>query len=81
MFLLDRIAEREQVSVTEQELVGRLWELSRRWKKDPAEARRLLDQQGLWPSVLSTLRREKTMAIIKGAAVIEEEAAATPRPS
>jgi len=81
MFILDRIAEQEQVSVTEQELMGRLWALARRWKKDPAEVRRMLDQQGLWPSVLSTLRRENTMAIIKGAAVIEEEAAATPRPS
>lgn len=70
-FILERIAAKESVAVTQDELVGRLWELARRWQKDPTEVRKLLDAQGLWPSVLSTLRQEKTMALLLAAAKIE----------
>ena len=78
-FILDRIAAQESVKVTEDEVVGRLWQMSRRWQKDPAEVRSLLDRQGLWPSVISTIRREKTLDILKGAAVITDGAATAPR--
>jgi FKBP-type peptidyl-prolyl cis-trans isomerase (trigger factor) len=71
MFLLDRIAAAESVNVTQDELVGRLWQLSQRWKKDPAEVRKIFDAQGLWPSVVSTLRQEKTMTWLLSAAVID----------
>jgi len=69
-FILDRIATQEAVDVTQQELVGRLWDLARRWQKDPAEVRQLLDAQGLWPSVVSTIRQEKTVALLLSAAKI-----------
>ena len=72
-FILDRIAEEESVTVTQDELVGRLWQLSQRWKKDPAEVRRILDAQGLWPSVASAIRQEKTMKLLMDAAVIKSE--------
>ena len=68
-FILDRIAAQEAVSVTEDEVVARLWQLARRWQKDPVEVRRLFDQEGLWPSVVSTLRQEKTMTVLMTAAV------------
>lgn len=73
-FILDRIAAQESVSVTQNELVGRLWQLSQRWKKDPNEVRRIFDSQGLWPSVVSTIRQEKTMALLLSAAIIENGA-------
>jgi FKBP-type peptidyl-prolyl cis-trans isomerase (trigger factor) len=71
-FILDRIAEQEQVGVTQDELVKRLWELSRRWKKDPAEVRKLFDAEGLWSSVVSSIRQEKTIALLLSAAAISE---------
>ena len=70
-FILDRIAERETLSVTQDEIVQRLWQLSQRWKKDPAEVRKILDDQRLWPSVVSTIREEKTIAFLVSAAQIE----------
>ena len=79
-FILDRIAEKESVTVTQDALVERLWELARRWQKDPAEVRKLLDTQGLWPSVVSTLRQENTMTWLLAAAKIENGVAAKTQP-
>ena len=72
-FILERIADREGLSVTQDELVERLWKLAKRWGKDPAEVRRLLDAQGLWPSVHSSIRQEKTIEFLLGVAHIVEE--------
>ena len=69
-FILERIAEQESLSVTQDELVKHLWRLSKRWKKDPAEVRRIFDAQGLWGSVVSAIRQEKTMAWLMASAVI-----------
>jgi FKBP-type peptidyl-prolyl cis-trans isomerase (trigger factor) len=69
-FILDRVADEEKVGVTQDELVKRLWELSRRWKKDPAEVRKMFDAEGLWPSVVSSIRHEKTIAVLLAAAAI-----------
>ncbi|MBI3996878.1 MAG: hypothetical protein HY352_04395 [Candidatus Omnitrophica bacterium] len=81
-FILDRIATKESVTVTQDELVKRLWDLSQRWKKDPAEVRKMFDAQGLWPSVISNIRQEKTMAWLLAAAVIEEASIpADPQPT
>ena len=73
--ILDRIAAKESVTVTQDALVEHLWELARRWQKDPAEVRKLLDTQGLWPSVVSTIRQEQTVAWLLAAAKIENGAA------
>ncbi|MBI4342394.1 MAG: trigger factor [Candidatus Omnitrophica bacterium] len=71
-FILDRIASQESVQVTQDELVKRLWQLSQRWKKDPVEVRKLFDAQGLWPSVVSSIRQEKTIAFLLSAAHIDD---------
>jgi len=71
-FIVDRIAEQEQVTVTQDELVGRLWKVAQRWKKDPAEVRKIFDAQELWPSVVSSIRQEKTMAWLMANAAITE---------
>ena len=73
-FILDRIAEQEQLTVTQDELMKRLWNLSRRWQKDPAEVRRVFDRDGLWPSVVSAIRQEKTVAKLLAQAAIKEPA-------
>lgn len=72
-FILDRIAEHETLSVTQDEVVERLWTLAKRWGRDPAEVRRLLDAKGLWPSVLSSIRQEKTINFLLSASQIVEE--------
>jgi len=71
LFILDRIADREGIAVTQDELVGHLWRLAQRWKKDPVQARKILDERGLWPSVASAIRQEKTMALVLRSAVVE----------
>ena len=71
-FILDRIATHEALTVTEHELLDRLWQVSRRWKKDPVEVRKIFDDKGLWPSVLSAIRREKTTGFLLSVAHIEE---------
>ncbi len=73
-FILDRIASQTSISVAQNELVERLWQLSQRWKKDPAEVRKILDAQQLWPSVVSTIRQEKTVAWLLHEATIEQSA-------
>lgn len=77
LFILGRIAEKESVAVTQQELVERLWQLSQRWKKEPSEVRQILDAQGLWSSVVSAIRQEKTMAVLLGSAEIKNSQGAT----
>ncbi len=71
-FILERIAEQEQVAVTQDEVVGRLWQLAKRWKKDPGEVRKLFDERGLWPSVISSIRNEKTTAKLLAAANVRD---------
>ena len=71
-FILDRIADDEKVDVNQEELVSRLWQMAQRWKKDPAEVRKIFDAQGLWPSVVTSIRQEKTVSLLLGAAAIEE---------
>ncbi|MBI3319414.1 MAG: trigger factor [Candidatus Omnitrophica bacterium] len=73
-FILERIADAETLSVTQDELVDRLWKLAKRWKKDPTEVRRLLDAQGLWPSIASSIRQDKTIEFVLSVAQIEEAA-------
>ncbi len=70
-FILDRIAAQESVTATQDELVKRLWQLAQRWKKDPAQVRQFFDAQGLWPSVVSAIRQEKTIAFLLSVAQLE----------
>ena len=72
-FLLERIAKAEQVSVIQDEVVQRLWALSKRMGKDPAEVRRLFDAKGLWPSLVSSILQEKTMKVLRDAAEVTTE--------
>ncbi len=73
-FILDRIAAQESVTVAQEDVVKRLWQLAQRWKKDPAQVRQRFDAQGLWPSVVSALRQEKTVALVLASAAIENGA-------
>lgn len=76
-FILDRIAGQESLTVTQDEVVGHLWQLAQRWKKDPSEVRKFLDAQELWPSVVSTIRQEKTVTLLLAAAKITNGAVST----
>jgi FKBP-type peptidyl-prolyl cis-trans isomerase (trigger factor) len=74
-FMLDRIAEQETITVSPDEVLARLWELGRRWQMDPAAVRRVLDDKGLWPAVVSAIRRDKTVAWLLAAAVVQDQQA------
>jgi FKBP-type peptidyl-prolyl cis-trans isomerase (trigger factor) len=76
-FILDRIAAQGSITVTQDELVARLWQLAQRWKKDPAEVRKIFDAQGLWPSVVSTIRQENTIAFLLSAAAVTPSTSGT----
>ena len=76
-FILERIAEQESIAVTQEELLTHLWQLAQRWKKDPTEVRTLLDAKGLWPSVVSAIRHEKTMTWLLKAAVVQDASLGT----
>lgn len=80
-FILERIAAQESVTVAQDELVKRLWQLAQRWKKDPAQVRQVFDAQGLWPSVVSAIRQEKTIALLLSAAKVEGTGPPGPVPS
>ena len=71
-FILDRIAAQESITVSEGEVVERLWQLARRWNKDPAEVRKMFDARGLWPSVMTTIRQEKTIRRLLSEAAITD---------
>jgi len=71
-FILDRIAQRESVAVAQDEIVNHLWQVARQWQKDPVEVRKFFDAKGLWPSVVSTIRQEKTVTLLLGAAKITD---------
>ena len=58
------------MAVAQDEIVTHLWQVARRWQKEPSEVRKVFDAQGLWPSVVSTIRQEKTVALLLGAATI-----------
>jgi len=75
-FIFDRVAEQESIQIAEQEVVERLWLLAQQWKKDPGDVRKLLDEQHLWPSVISTIRQEKTVKRLLDTAVITNGASA-----
>jgi trigger factor len=72
-FILERIAHAEGLSVTQDEVADRLWKLSQRLGKDPAEMRRTLDAKGLWPSILSSILQDKTMKCVMDAAKVTEQ--------
>ena len=72
-FIIERIADQESLSVSQDEIVARLWQLSQRWKKDPADVRKVFDAEGLWPSVVSAIRQEKTISFLLSAATIADE--------
>ena len=75
-FVLGRIAEQESLSVTQDELVDRVWKLAKSWGKDPSDVRRWLDAQGLWSSVVSSIRQEKTVQWLLRTVRIEDAAPA-----
>ncbi len=63
-FIFDRIATQESVTVTEEDVVERLWQMAKRAGKDPAEVRKVFDAKRLWPSVIATVRQDKTVALL-----------------
>ncbi len=68
-FILDKIAALENVSVTEEDVSGRFYELSRQYRQSVDAIREYYDKNDLMDSLKAELRNDKTMDIIKNAAV------------
>jgi trigger factor len=68
-FILDKIATLENVSVTEEDLSGRFYELSRQYRQSVDAIRDYYDKNDLLDTLKAELRNDKTMEIIKGAAL------------
>ncbi len=77
-FLLDRIGDAERISVTQEDLVARLWQLSQQTHQDPHAVQRRLTEQGLWEGLAAEVRRQKTVDFLMQAAKIED---AVPAPA
>ena len=72
-FILDRVADEEKLTVTDDMVVDRLWKLAQQSRQDPGQVRKALDERGLWPSVLASIRQDQTTAFLISNANISDQ--------
>ncbi len=75
-FIIQQIALKEKIEVTQDELVGQVWQLSQQWRKDPAEVQKIIEKDKMWPTIYSNLRHQKTIQFLLEKAKYEGEAPA-----
>ncbi|MBN1493735.1 MAG: hypothetical protein JW938_06260, partial [Candidatus Omnitrophica bacterium] len=68
-FILDKIATLENISVTEEDVSGRFYELSRQYRQPVDTIREYYEKNELIDTLKAELRNDKTMDVIKTAAV------------
>jgi len=73
-FLIERIAEAERITVSEQELLQRLAVLAQQYRRSVEVLVKELTKQRAWQEVLNQLRHEKTIAWLLQQAKIDEVA-------
>lgn len=72
-FILNEIAQLENIQIKEEELNERITEISQQSGKTKDEVRRYLDRENLIPSLKEELRHKKTMQFLLNEAKIEEK--------
>ena len=73
-FLLDAIAEQEEVQVEQAELVEYLISASQQYGMDPNEFARAIDQQGQISSIVQEVGRRKALAAVLEQAIVTDTA-------
>ncbi|MAT18886.1 MAG: trigger factor [Leifsonia sp.] len=68
--LLDAIAEKEEVKVSQQELTNYLVQASQQYGMEPGEFIQVLDQNGQIPAMVGEVARSKVLAVVLGKAKV-----------
>lgn len=71
-FILEEIAKKEALTVTEEELTSRLNELAAKWKTDIDNVRKYFDKNGLWGELIAELKHSKVVTLLFGEAKVDE---------
>ena len=74
--LLDAIAEKEQVSVGQQELVEYLVATAQQYRMDPNEFAKAVEGANQIPAMVAEVARRKALAVLLETAVVKEESGA-----
>jgi len=73
-YLLEAIADKEKVYVTEDEVEERIGRIAAANKKWPHEVKEHYESEGLLPVLRQKMREEKTSAVLREKAAVEQEA-------
>jgi len=71
-FILDKIATLENITVSEEDVSARLYELSRRYRKSVDEVREQYEKEDRMDGLRSEIRNSKAIALVKKEAVLTE---------
>ncbi len=75
--LLDAIAEKEQVSVGQQELIQYLLASAQQYRMEPNEFIKAVDEAGQVPQMVAEVGRRKGLAVVLERAVVKDESGET----
>ncbi|MBT2531565.1 trigger factor [Arthrobacter sp. ISL-48] len=75
--ILDAIAEKEEVNVSQNELIDYIVSTASQYGMDPNQFAQIIDQSGQVPMMVSEVRRRKALAVVLGQATVTDTAGNT----
>lgn len=72
--ILDAIAEKEEVNVSQNELIDYIVSTASQYGMDPNQFAQIIDQSGQVPMMVSEVRRRKALAVVLGQAEVTDTA-------
>jgi len=72
--ILDAIAEKEEVNVSQAELIDYIVSAASQYGMDPNQFAQIIDQSGQVPMMVSEVRRRKALAVVLGQATVTDTA-------
>jgi trigger factor len=70
--ILDAIAEKEEVNVSQNELIDYIVSTASQYGMDPNQFAQIIDQSGQVPMMVSEVRRRKALAVVLGQAEVTD---------
>ncbi|MDR6417425.1 trigger factor [Pseudarthrobacter sulfonivorans] len=70
--ILDAIAEKEEVNVSQNELIDYIVSTASQYGMDPNQFAQIIDQSGQVPMMVSEVRRRKALAVVLGQATVTD---------
>jgi trigger factor len=70
--ILDAIAEKEEVNVSQNELIDYIVSTASQYGMDPNQFAQIIDQSGQVPMMVSEVRRRKALAVVLGQAAVTD---------